>query len=955
MTQAARADGSGNAIVQVRGDGNTVVAGLPHLALTRSRGLHREVRTDPDTGRPHAIDILRPFARAIPMVGRARETQALGDWLRLDRPVSVRVLTGDAGIGKTRLALELVEEAAAEGWRAGFLTRAELGRFRRQHSVAEWGWNAPTLAVVDYAAASAKELAGWLRELAENPAWEDGGAGRVRPFRLLLLERSAAGGKGWWAEAFGQGADAAVTERMADPPEPVALAPLDDPGDRRAALAGALEALETGLSLPAAGEDPEFDRRLAGTAWAGAPLMLAIAAATAARSGLAGVLAMGEVELARIVAETELARIRRVAPGRGAPAGLAPLLDHAAAVATLCEGLTADEARAAIAREAEALGYALPAGPAALRDALAVAMPDGAGGLAPVEPDFVGEALLLAVWGGKEHAGPAIARAHGQKPGAVMHTVLRACQDYPVRGRREPLDWLTVVREERSGDLQALVEMANALPERTVELREFAAGLTEEIVSALRPLAATDPDAFRPNLAASLNNLSNRLSDLGDHGPALEAIREAVAVYRELAADRPDAFRPDLAGSLNNLSVHLSALGDREAALEAIREAVVIRRELAAERPDAFRPDLAGSLNNLSVRLSALGDREAALEAIREAVAVYRELAADRPDAFRPDLAMSLNNLSNRLSGLGDREAALEAIREAVAIRRELAAERPDAFRPDLAASLNNLSGDLSNLGEHEAALEAIREAVAIRRELAVERPDAFRPDLATSLNNQSVHLSNLGEHEAALEAIREAVAIRRELAVERPDAFRPDLAASLNNLSVHLSGLGDREAALEAIREAVAVYRELVAERPDAFRPDLAMSLNNLSVRLSDLGDREAALEAIREAVAIRRELAVERPDAFRPDLAASLNNLSVRLSGLGDREAALEAIREAVRTLEAPFLALPQGHAEHMRVILDTYGSVCEASGQQPDAALVEPIVEALARLRNSDEQSE
>ncbi len=401
MTQAARADGSGNTIVQVRGDGNTVVAGLPHLALTRRRGLHREVRTDPDTGRPHAIDILRPFPRAIPMAGRARETRALRDWLRLDRPVSVRVLTGDAGIGKTRLALELVEEAAAEGWRAGFLTRAELERFRRQHSVAEWGWNAPTLAVVDYAAASAKELGGWLRELAENPVWEDGGAGRPRPFRLLLLERSAARGEGWWAEAFGRGADAAVTARMADPPEPVALAPLDDPGDRRAALAGALEALETGLSLPAAGEDPEFDRRLAGTAWAGAPLMLAIAAATAARSGLPGVLAMGEVELARTVAETELGRIRKVALGRGAPAGLAPLLDHAAAVATLCEGLTGDEARAAIAREAEALGYALPAGPAALRDALAEAMPDDAGGLAPVEPDFVGEALMLAVWGGE--------------------------------------------------------------------------------------------------------------------------------------------------------------------------------------------------------------------------------------------------------------------------------------------------------------------------------------------------------------------------------------------------------------------------------------------------------------------------------------------------------------------------------------------------------------------------
>ena len=64
---------------------------------------------------------------------------------------------------------------------------------------------------------------------------------------------------------------------------------------------------------------------------------------------------------------------------------------------------------------------------------------------------------------------------------------------------------------------------------------------------------------------------------------------------------RPDAFRPDLAGSLNNLAVRLAALGRREDALAAIQEAVAIYRELAAARPDAFRPDLATSLNNLSL------------------------------------------------------------------------------------------------------------------------------------------------------------------------------------------------------------------------------------------------------------------------------------------------------------------------------------------------------------------
>ena len=109
-----------------------------------------------------------------------------------------------------------------------------------------------------------------------------------------------------------------------------------------------------------------------------------------------------------------------------------------------------------------------------------------------------------------------------------------------------------------------------------------------------------------------------------------------------MAAARPDAFAPDLATSLNNLSLRLSDLGRREPALAAIEEAVATYRGLAAARPDAFAPDLALSLNNLSVRLSALGRREPALAAIEEAVATYRGLAAARPDAFAPDLARSL-------------------------------------------------------------------------------------------------------------------------------------------------------------------------------------------------------------------------------------------------------------------------------------------------------------------------
>lgn len=119
-------------------------------------------------------------------------------------------------------------------------------------------------------------------------------------------------------------------------------------------------------------------------------------------------------------------------------------------------------------------------------------------------------------------------------------------------------------------------------------------------------------------------------------------------VYRRLAATRPDAFEPDLATSLNNISGCLADLGHCEAALTACEEAVAIRRRLAAARPDVFEPDLAGSLGNLSNQLAALGRNDEALVAIHEAVARYTPYFLRFPDACRSWMGMMLQHYVKR-------------------------------------------------------------------------------------------------------------------------------------------------------------------------------------------------------------------------------------------------------------------------------------------------------------------
>jgi tetratricopeptide (TPR) repeat protein len=418
----------------------------------------------------------------------------------------------------------------------------------------------------------------------------------------------------------------------------------------------------------------------------------------------------------------------------------------------------------------------------------------------------------------------------------------------------------------------------------------------------LVPLA----EPLLPDLAAALQELGNRLGEVGRHHDALPPTEEAVAIRRELAAQNP-AFRADLAMALNNLGIRLHGVGRHHDALPPTEEAAAIYRQLAAQNP-AFRPDLAMALNNLGRCFREVGRHHDALPPTDEAVAIRRELTAQNP-AFRPDLASALNNLGISLSKVGRHHDALPPTEVAAAIYRDLAAHN-HAFRPDLAIALNNLGTCFFEVGRHHDALPPTEDAVAICRELTAQNP-AFRQGLASALNNLGAYLGEVGRHHDALPPTEDAVAIYRVLAAQNP-AFRPDLAMALNNLGIRLSEVRRRHDALPPTEEAVSIDRELAAQNP-GFRPDLALALNNLGNRLSEVGRHHDALPPTEEAVVVRRELAEQNP-AFRPGLASALNNLGIRLSEVGRRHDALPPAEEAV-AIYRDLAAQNPAHWPHLR----------------------------------------
>ncbi len=223
----------------------------------------------------------------------------------------------------------------------------------------------------------------------------------------------------------------------------------------------------------------------------------------------------------------------------------------------------------------------------------------------------------------------------------------------------------------------------------------------QELLRRWRELAAQNSAAYRPVLAATLNNLGLLYQDTHRFADAEAAYEEAADICRGLATQNPAAYRPDLANTLNNLGnlyAHTRRFADAEAVL---KEAAGMERDLAAQNPAAYRPGLANTLHNLGA-LYLDTHRFAEAEAVlKEAAGMERELAAQDLAAYRPDLANTLNNLGNLYAHTRRFADAEAAYKEAAGIRRELAEQNPAAYRPDLANTLNNLG----NLYTAEAPL----------------------------------------------------------------------------------------------------------------------------------------------------------------------------------------------------------------------------------------------------------
>ena len=136
-----------------------------------------------------------------------------------------------------------------------------------------------------------------------------------------------------------------------------------------------------------------------------------------------------------------------------------------------------------------------------------------------------------------------------------------------------------------------------------------------------------------PDTLASLNNLANSYSDLGDYNKACKLQNAVYNASKEILGET----HPDTLASLNNLTNSYSYLGDYNKAYKLQNAVYNARKEILGET----HPDTLTSLNNLAIFYSYLGDYNKACELQNAVYNVCKEILGEN----HPDTLLVLSNL----------------------------------------------------------------------------------------------------------------------------------------------------------------------------------------------------------------------------------------------------------------------------------------------------------------------
>ncbi|MGW3692410.1 trypsin-like peptidase domain-containing protein [Streptomyces sp. NPDC005149] len=918
------------------------------------------------------MGLLRADAEVAPFHGRIELLARCENWCTAPADaaeVSLRLLTGPGGQGKTRFALELIRRMRRHGWVAGRLTEAEPdGEAARALVHAQ----APVLVVVDYAEGRAAALHTLLIALSRRTSGS--------PLRLLLMAR---GTGEWWTTLR---AAHPLVRDLAGPDAEYALPPLHADGsytfeDRRRAMyafATALSGLrDYGPCDNTVDWHAAADRLLAlpvpkNPTAPGAGPTDPSSALEEQMGLLAALLQAGPRPVPQQTGGVEdvlLEHERRYGQQAARARGLA-LSDRVLSRALTAAALVRPE------HESDALTlFAAMPGLRDLTEDRRLDLTACLGDLYPPgerraqwgspQPDRLAEHLVTTSlretpdlldrflpalrgslcyqaftvlgrgWLQESAMGDAVTRviaAHGRAlaPAAVAAVGVLTDPRPVVRA----VDALLSAKEIDAG---LLVDLLQAVPQHSEALAEHALLMADRLVNGLMPVLEGAREQVLPPLAVALEQLAWRLTFEYHDERSDQLLWQFHMVAETLVREQGEQHLMWLVSALNLRALYATECEQFEQAFELADEAV--RRGRALLDAPQGRTRLLGALNTLGVALSSLDRHDDAVEAFRE----VGRLADDTTDESPPWSRSTgwRGNLARELSMTGRHKEAATQFAQTLAEARDRAARLPDTGRAELGTVLMMAGHSHLVAGRTAKAIAVIEEGLPILRSLVAQRPGPHSRTLVRGLVMRATCALAQSDEATRMTVLDEAHRLCRRRAPHDP-AIQLLLVDVLGMLYELHAKRGEQRLALRAANGAVQLL--LDQDGPDdSRRAQLLDALLTLDHAYADFHAPDRATATLEAALALYED-GVRSPTYDELDRSDLLNRRGNRRAAAGDHAGGLADLTEAVRLRRA---AAERDPAKQLRLAL-TLNDLAHYELEDRPQRVVDSLEEALRILR-------
>jgi serine/threonine protein kinase/tetratricopeptide (TPR) repeat protein len=330
---------------------------------------------------------------------------------------------------------------------------------------------------------------------------------------------------------------------------------------------------------------------------------------------------------------------------------------------------------------------------------------------------------------------------------------------------------------------------------------------------------------------------------------------------------------------------------------KSINHFSVVLGELFRDRCGEMRIDALNKLGDVFLRKGDYVEAEKC---------ILKSLELSSSSRNKAKLADAVNTMGNIRWHLGDFEGSLEGFAAALELRRALSDE------PGVAVCLNNVGYVHLNRGRYSEALKFFEESLTLRKKIGDSQGSA------QSMGCIGIILERQGNYRKALGYHEESLRIMRELGDRRGVAYS---LLSLGN--VH-GGLGLYPKALAFFEQAMRIKSEIGDTR------GIAMAMGNLGILYSRMGEFEEAEKWMKHSF----EIAVSIGE--KALLAYTTLSLAEVLLERGDFGRSLEKFEECVRLLREL--------GDKFGLCIALLGSAASSLGLASGDAAKPPAMEAL-----------